>query len=100
MLDMIGETQWTISGQCTGNADIPLTENGVRQSQSTGAKLVGPGKLVDLSKMAHIFCSPRRRAVVTLDALLGADAKESFRAEDRLTVTEDIAEWDYGSYGL
>lgn len=96
---MEGETQWTISGQCTGNADIPLTENGVKQSKSTGAKLVGPGNLVDPSKMAHIFCSPRQRAVVTLDALLGADVKEWFRAEDKLSVTEDIAEWDYGSYG-
>lgn len=93
-----GETEWTISGQCTGNADIPLTENGVEQSKSTGDMLVGPGKLIDPSKLAHVFCSPRRRAVVTLDLLLGGDAKEKLRAENKLSLTEDIAEWDYGNY--
>ncbi|KAI0127845.1 phosphoglycerate mutase [Xylariales sp. AK1849] len=93
-----GETEWTISGQCTGNADIPLTENGVEQSRGTGDMLVGPGKLIDPSKLAHIFCSPRQRAVITLDMLLGGDAKKKLKAENKLSLTEDIAEWDYGNY--
>lgn len=98
--DLIGETEWTITGQCTGNADIPLTENGVRQSKGTGEKLVGPGKLIDPSKLAHVFCSPRQRAVVTLGQLLGEDAQENLKAESKLTITDDITEWDYGCYGL
>ncbi|KAG8169780.1 hypothetical protein KVR01_000525 [Diaporthe batatas] len=93
-----GETEWTISGQCTGNADIPLTENGLRQVKGTGGMLVGPGKLIDPSRLAHVFCSPRQRAVVTLDSLLGDDVKQKLQAEDKVTVTEDIREWDYGNY--
>lgn len=94
-----GETEWTISGQCTGNADIPLTENGKKQSKGTGEKLVGPGKLIDPAKIAHVYCSPRQRAMVTLECLLGEDAKAMMQAENKITITENIAEWDYGSYG-
>lgn len=94
-----GETEWTISGQCTGNADIPLTANGVKQSKGTGEKLVGPGKLIDPAKLAHVFCSPRQRAVVTLDLLLGEEVQEKLKAENKLSITQDITEWDYGSYG-
>lgn len=98
-LSLIGETKWTISGQCTGNADIPLTDNGEKQSRGTGEKLVGPGKLIDPAKIAHVFCSPRQRAVVTLDLLLGEEAKAKLEADKKLNITEDITEWDYGSYG-
>ncbi|CAN8099812.1 unnamed protein product [Discula destructiva] len=93
-----GETEWTISGQCTGNADIPLTANGEKQSRATGEKLVGPGKLIDPARLARVFCSPRQRAVVTLGLLLGADAKEKLEADNKLSITQDITEWDYGSY--
>ena len=60
--------------------------------------LVGPGKLVDPSKIAHIFCSPRRRAVVTMDLLLGDEQKAALEKAGNITITEDIAEWDYGDY--
>lgn len=96
---MIGETEWTISGQCTGNADIPLTENGEKQSRGTGEKLVGRGKLIDPAKLAHVFCSPRQRATKTLDLLLGEDAKKTLESEKKLSITDDITEWDYGTYG-
>lgn len=101
MISSKGETEWTISGQCTGNADIPLTKNGEKQSKGTGEKLVGIGKLIDPAKIAHIFCSPRQRARATLGLLLGGeeDAEGTLRAPDKLSITEDIAEWDYGSYG-
>lgn len=98
-MTLAGETKWTISGQCTGNADIPLTENGKKQSKGTGEQLVGPGKLIDPAKLAHVFCSPRQRAVVTLDLLLGEDTKEKLEAEGKLEITQDITEWDYGTYG-
>jgi probable phosphoglycerate mutase len=93
-----GETEWTISGQCTGNAEIPLTENGKKQSQGTGKMLVGPGKLIDPAKLAHVFCSPRNRAVTTLDLLLGEETKSRLEGEKKLTITDDITEWDYGKY--
>lgn len=60
--------------------------------------LVGPGKLIDPSKLAHVFCSPRMRAVTTLDQLLSGDAKKKLEEENKLSVTEDIAEWNYGNY--
>ena len=93
-----GETEWTISGQCTGNAEILLTENGKKQSQGTGKMLVGTGKLIDPSRLAHVFCSPRIRAVTTLDMLLGEKGKKQLEADKKLTITDDITEWDYGRY--
>ena len=60
--------------------------------------LVGPGKLIDPAKLAHVFCSPRRRAVTTLDLLLGETARTNLEGENRLTITDDITEWDYGAY--
>ncbi|KAH8678421.1 putative phosphoglycerate mutase [Xylariales sp. PMI_506] len=93
-----GETEWTISGQCTGNAEIPLTENGRKQSRGTGKMLVGPGKLIDPAKLAHVFCSPRNRAVTTLDLLLDEEVKSRLESEKKITITDDITEWDYGAY--
>ncbi len=60
--------------------------------------LVGSGKLIDPSKLTHIFVSPRQRAQKTLDLLLGDDQKDALVKEGRVTITEDIAEWDYGDY--
>lgn len=97
-LNCTGETEWTISGQCTGKAEIPLTENGRKQSQGTGKMLVGPGKLIDPAKLARVYCSPRSRAVDTLDLLLGEGPKSQLDAQEKITITEDIAEWDYGAY--
>jgi broad specificity phosphatase PhoE len=75
-----------------------LTDNGISQVKGTGEALVGPGKLIDPSKLAHVFTSPRQRAVVTLDMLLGPTHKDRLEKEGKVTVTEDITEWDYGSY--
>lgn len=94
----IGETEWTINGRCTGKSEIPLTANGVKQVQGTGKVLVGPGKLIDPWKIAHVFCSPRKRAQSTFDMLLGDEQKGKLVKEGKATITEDIAEWDYGDY--
>lgn len=59
---------------------------------------MGTGELIDPSKLSHVFCSPRVRALKTLNILLGDEHKEAFAKEGKLTVTEDIAEWDYGDY--
>ncbi|CZS91533.1 related to phosphoglycerate mutase [Rhynchosporium graminicola] len=93
-----GETEWTINGRCTGNAEIPLTEHGIAQVQGTSEALVGAGKLIDPSKLVHVFSSPRQRALVTLDMLLGKEHKKRLQHEGKITVTESITEWDYGNY--
>ena len=91
-----GETEWTKSGRYTGKTDIELTENGEKQVTGTGVQLVGPGKLINPSHVAHFWVSPRKRAMMTFDLLFGNE----FGAinPDKVTVTEDIAEWDYGNY--
>ncbi|KAI0161539.1 putative phosphoglycerate mutase [Xylariaceae sp. FL1272] len=94
----LGETEWTISGKCTGNAEISMTQNGVKQVKATGEMLVGHGKLIDPSSFARVFCSPRKRAVETLEMLLGETNQRQLEQEDKIAFTEDIAEWDYGTY--
>ncbi|KAF7890319.1 hypothetical protein EAF00_008634 [Botryotinia globosa] len=93
-----GETEWTINGRCTGKAEIPPTANGITQVQGTGEVFVGAGKLIDPSKLTHVFTSPHKRAVDTLSILLGPAHKDRPDQENKITTTEDIAEWDYGDY--
>lgn len=94
----VGETEWTINGRYTGKSELPLTANGEKQVQRTGKVLVGSGKLIDPSKLTHIFVSPRKRAQNTLELLLGEAQKDELVKEGKVTTTEDIAEWDYGDY--
>ncbi|KAL8854968.1 MAG: hypothetical protein Q9221_000164 [Calogaya cf. arnoldii] len=89
-----GETEWTKNGRYTGITDLELTPAGVKQVTATGTQLVGPGKLIDSAKIAHVWVSPRRRAQQTCQLIFnGTDD-----IADKLTLTEDIAEWDYGDY--
>lgn len=60
---------------------------------ATGAHLVGPKKLIDPSRVACSYVSPRTRTKDTFE-LLFADTVEA----EIITNTEDIAEWDYGDY--
>jgi broad specificity phosphatase PhoE len=76
-----GETEWSAAGRHTGVTDVPLTEAGERQ-----ARALAP-MLADI-KPALVLCSPRRRARDTAQ-LAGVHVDE---------VTEDLAEWNYGSY--
>ncbi|XMA18954.1 hypothetical protein WAI453_011745 [Rhynchosporium graminicola] len=66
--------------------------------QGTSEALVGAVKLIDPSKLVHVFSSPRQRALVTLDMLLGKEHKKRLQHEGKITVTESITEWDYGNY--
>jgi broad specificity phosphatase PhoE len=52
--------------------------------------------LIDPAKINHFFVSPRKRAKTTFDLLFGGDFATA--NADKITVTEDIAEWDYGDY--
>ncbi|KAK7403720.1 hypothetical protein QQX98_010523 [Neonectria punicea] len=87
-----GETEWAKLGRYTGTTDIELTPVGIQQVTSAAAKLVGVGKLLDPSRIVHVFVSPRKRAMQTFE-LLQLPAVEGERE-----ATEDIAEWDYGDY--
>jgi len=93
-----GETEWAKQGRQTGKTDIELTSLGIKQVVTTASHLVGEGKLLDPTKLARVFVSPRKRAQQTLQGLLGShlDAIEARGVE--ITATEDVAEWDYGKY--
>ena len=80
-----GETEWSRSGQHTSHTDIPLTPNGERRARDAGSMLAG---LREDRPLALVVSSPRQRAVRTAE-LAGLTVTE---------VTEDVAEWDYGSY--
>lgn len=77
-----GETAWTLTGQHTGNTDLPLTPHGLVMARQLATVLAGiPFSLV--------LTSPRLRARVTCDAAgLGASAR----------LDPDLAEWHYGDY--
>lgn len=77
-----GETAWSLSGQHTGNTDIPLTDHG-----EAVARLLAP-VLADRD-FSLVLCSPLLRARRTCElAGLGEQA----------SIDPDLAEWNYGSY--
>jgi probable phosphoglycerate mutase len=51
--------------------------------------------LIDPSTVVHVWVSPRRRALKTFELLFGETMEKE---SNNVTVTEDIAEWDYGEY--
>jgi probable phosphoglycerate mutase len=77
-----GETAWSLTGQHTGQTDLPLTAHGEDQA----AALAAPLSAIDFD---HVLTSPALRARQTCD-LAGFGA--------RAVVTGDLAEWDYGDY--
>ena len=83
-----GQTEWSQSGQYTGKTDIPLTSKGEEQVIATGQIAYGKGKLIDPTKIAKVYVSPRTRAIKTYELLSGQ--------KDGYEVTESLAEWDYG----
>ncbi|CAG8954640.1 hypothetical protein HYFRA_00004560 [Hymenoscyphus fraxineus] len=90
-----GETEWTKNGRYTGSTELELTPNGIKQVTSTAAQLVGPGNLIDYNRLIQIFVSPRKRAQQTFQHLFRIDTTTSL---DKVELTEDITEWDYGEY--
>lgn len=75
-----GETEWSLSGQYTGRADIPLTAHGEDEARELGLRIQGV-------PFAHVFTSPLKRAQQTC-ALAGLDTTPE--------VVPDLAEWDNG----
>jgi len=77
-----GETAWTLSGQHTSSTDLPLTAEGERKAAAVGKLLAG-------KKFAAVFVSPMTRAQETC-RIAGY--------EDGAIITQDLDEWNYGSY--
>lgn len=76
-----GATEWSESGQHTGNTDLPLTAAGERQAVALRPMLA------DISP-ALVLCSPLQRAWRTAE-LSGLTDVQSER---------DLVEWNYGEY--
>ena len=77
-----GETAWSLSGQHTGNTDIPLTERGRQQAAALGRFFAG-------RTFARVLSSPLSRAYDTCQlAGYGAVAEQ----------LDDLREWNYGIY--
>jgi probable phosphoglycerate mutase len=87
-----------MSGRYTGRSDIPLTLDGESQVLSSAKVLVGPGKIIDPSRLARVFVSPRTRAQRSFELLFDGAAKEELQRQGRIEVTEDVREWEYGAY--
>ena len=78
-----GETAWSRERRHTSVTDLDLTETGVVQAQALRGRL-------HPEQFGRVLCSPRLRARRTAE-LAGFDPA-------RLEITEDLAEWAYGSY--
>lgn len=78
-----GDTEWSKSGKHTGRTDIELTETGRAQAELAGRAL----NELELDNPL-VISSPRKRTLATAE-LAGLTVD---------TVSELVAEWDYGSY--
>ncbi|HEX2132955.1 MAG TPA: histidine phosphatase family protein [Actinophytocola sp.] len=80
-----GETEWSRTGRHTSVTDLPLTPAGERRAGDAGRLL---GTMRGSTRPALVASSPRERSLRTAElAGLSVDS-----------VTEDLAEWDYGEY--
>jgi broad specificity phosphatase PhoE len=77
-----GETAWSISGQHTGNSDIPLTDRGECNARALCERLAG-------MTFRRVLTSPLQRAVRTSELAGFGDQAEP---------DPDLKEWDYGEY--
>lgn len=77
-----GETDWSLTGQHSGRADLALTSNGEAEARQLGERV----RDIDFS---HVLTSPLRRAMQTCK-LSGLDSEA--------IVDEDLSEWDNGEY--
>jgi len=76
-----GETEWSRAGRHTSTTDLPLTAAG--EAEARGLVPVLAALPID-----RVVCSPRLRARRTAELAGFTD----------VTVTPDLAEWDYGDY--
>ncbi len=77
-----GQTAWSVSGQHTGETDLPLTDEGEYQAARLGPKLMA-------IEFSAVFTSPLKRARRTCE-LAGVSTQAQ--------VDPDLVEWNYGDY--
>jgi broad specificity phosphatase PhoE len=77
-----GETEWTLSGQHTGNTDLSLTQSGQKEATLLGQSLEG-------IEFSHVISSPLIRVVQT--ATLAGLSKS-------MVIDPDLVEVNYGDY--
>ena len=65
---------------------------------SSARQLVGPGKLIDPSKLALVLVSPMRRATRTYELMFGLETLKLQHAEGKVRVAPQLLEWNYGDY--
>ena len=92
-----GETEWTINGRYTGITDLDLTHDGIQQVVASGRMLVGSGKLIDPSRLARVYISPRKRAQTTFGLLFEGEGPGR-SVEEIADTTDELAELNYGEY--
>ncbi|EPQ30661.1 uncharacterized protein PFL1_01562 [Pseudozyma flocculosa PF-1] len=95
-----GETEWSISGQHTGRTDIALTPHGEEVMKQLAPSIIGVdnGKLIDPTRLSHIFVSPRYRSRRTLEIMLETVPERARSQVPPVEVLQDCREWDYGAY--
>lgn len=90
-----GQSAWNSSNRFTGTMDIDLTEQGVRQAQAAGEKILSSNLRFD-----HVFSSPLKRAYRTAEILLETSAfiNGHLRGTEgwRLIKDDSLIERDYG----
>jgi len=77
-----GETEWSVSGQHTGRADVSLTANGELEARRLGEQIGG-------FLFRHVLVSPLQRAKQTC---------QSAGLADDAVNEPDLIEWDNGEY--
>lgn len=77
-----GDTEWSQNGRHTSRTDLPLLPSGVERARSLRPVL-------STFAFARVLSSPLQRALQTAELAGFAD---------RVEVTHDLTEWDYGAY--
>ncbi|KAJ6176656.1 hypothetical protein N7485_003570 [Penicillium canescens] len=93
-----GQTEWSKNGRYTGVTELELTKDGENQVLASGKIIVGSGKLIDPTNLAHVYISPRRRAMQTFEIAFDDADQKTLKDENKISVTGRLAEWDYGLY--
>ena len=75
-----------------------MTDHGKAQVLANANILVGPGKLIDPSKIAKIYVSPQIRAVSTADLIFG-ESLIKIKESGKYDITNALSEMVYGDYG-
>lgn len=82
-----GATEWSVSGQHTSTTDLALIDEGRAQAEAARGRVLSN---IEPATNVRICSSPRRRALETVELVMGAGT--DVEIDDRLR------EFDYGDY--